>query len=412
VEANARVSPELARSGRNRLLETALGMPRLPARASRRFKLVLWAPLTAAVLAAAVLLMFGWRARERPLTYTVVGGHQLATDYLLAPSTTSVNVHFSDGTRVVASPGTRLRVDALASRGARVLVEDGSASANVKHRDGSSWTFVAGPFDVHITGTAFTLAWDARKQEVDLTLREGAVEVESPLGSTHVVVKAGQRFHASLVAGTMQLENADSERSGASASEPTLATTPPTAAAAPTHNQTKSRKQSTRGRAYPDAGSAELAESWTELVRRGAFDEVIDAANAAGVSQSLSSRSAMDVRALADAARYTHRNTLAARSLVRLRERFPGTQQSVAAAFLLGRTQESNGQVREATRAYTAYLSEAPDGEFAAEALAGKMRTVATLESPTAARPIALEYLRHYPNGVHVQTARHLVESD
>lgn len=68
---------------------------------------------------------------------------------------------------------------------------------------------MAGPFDVHITGTRFTLAWDAAAQAVDLTLIDGSVEVQSPLGASQILVKTGQRFRASLIAGTMQLENAE-----------------------------------------------------------------------------------------------------------------------------------------------------------------------------------------------------------
>jgi FecR protein len=411
-ERNQARGHELQRAGRNRLLETALSMPRPSARGWWRLRLALWTPLTAAAIA--LLLLLGWRARERPLTYTMRGGQQLSANYLLAPGAASAAMRFSDGSDIVASPGTRLRVDAIASRGARVFIEDGALTAHVTHREHSSWVFVAGPFDVHITGTAFRLAWDARKQEVDLTLHEGAVEVESPLGSSHVVVKAGQRFHASLVAGTMQLENAGApEREHESETVTAAAPAPPPAAhpaARTSHLSGKQRSARARSKAWD--GASANSESWSELVRRGAFEEVIDAATAAGIGPSLASCSAADARALADAARYTHRSMLAVRSLSSLRERFPGTSSSAAAAFLLGRTQESAGQLQDAKQSYVAYLSEAPDGEFAAEALAGKMRTLASLESRAAARPIAQEYLRRYPNGVHVQTARHLLDSN
>jgi len=119
-----------------------------------------------------------------------------------------------------------------------------------------------------------------------------------------------------------------------------------------------------------------------------------------------------DLRSLADAARYTSRNDLAERSLVALRQRFSGSGQSAAAAFLLGRTYESSGQLAAAQRWYETYYSESPDGEFAAEALAGKMRAVATSRGSSAAKPIALEYLSRYPKGVHVKTARKIAGLD
>ncbi|XYH97371.1 tetratricopeptide repeat protein [Sorangium sp. So ce1128] len=78
------------------------------------------------------------------------------------------------------------------------------------------------------------------------------------------------------------------------------------------------------------------------------------------------------------------------------------------AAFLLGRLHESRGAAARARTWYDTALREAPSGAFAAEALAGKMRTVQTLEGPAAARVVAQEYLRLYPGGVHAKAARQL----
>jgi hypothetical protein len=79
---------------------------------------------------------------------------------------------------------------------------------------------------------------------------------------------------------------------------------------------------------------------------------------------------------------------------------------AAAAAFMLGRTHETRNQPTTAQRWYETYLAESPDGEFAAEALAGKMRAVTTTRGPASAKPLAIEYLRRYPQGVHVKTAR------
>jgi hypothetical protein len=326
--------------------------------------------------------------------------------------------------------------------------------------------FIAGPFDVHITGTRFTLAWDPREQAIDLTLHEGSVSVDSPLGSTHCVLRAGQRFRASLAAGTMQLDNGQSE-----ALPPTSASAAPTNTNVPSkskhavagslrsHAQAYNATASTTARgtalatkaatdqtasdgtldrganalalasgksldarkrgeanAHADASQPAAARKptdartsdWPSLVRRGDFNAVVDAATLRGIDLTLRTASAADVRALADASRYTGRADLAQRTLSALRERFPGTRQSAAAAFLLGRTLESGGNMREADRFYALYLSESADGEFAAEALAGHMRAVATLQGPAAAKPVALEYLRRYRAGVHAETARRL----
>jgi hypothetical protein len=151
------------------------------------------------------------------------------------------------------------------------------------------------------------------------------------------------------------------------------------------------------------------AASYADLVRAGAFEQVVHAATQAGLAQTLANNSGEDVRALADSARYLHRTELAVRSLTVLRTRFPGTHHSAAAAFLLGRTYENAEQHQAARRFYELYERESPSGEFAAEALAGRMRTVTSLEGSSAGRALAQQYLDRYPRGVHAKTARQLL---
>lgn len=368
-----------------------------------------------------------------PLSYSSSGGQPAASNYLVAPAHDSASLHFSDGSEITAAPGTRLRVDSTQANGARVLLEDGSARARITHREHTSWKLVAGPFDVRITGTAFTLAWDAADQVLDLTLHEGSVEVESPLGATHLKVKTGQRFHASVTDGTMQLLAADAPAASAERAQE------PSAETAVTQPVTQPRAKSSEGRARrlsahkagrrlsraerranaasarnaredEEDGAGDVASaSYADLVRAGAFEQVVTAATQAGLAQTLEHDSAENVRALADAARYLHRTELAVRSLTVLRTRFPGTHHSAAAAFLLGRTYENAEQPAAARRFYELYERESPSGEFAAEALAGRMRTVASLEGASAGRAIAEQYLERYPRGVHAKTAKQLL---
>ena len=119
---------------------------------------------------------------------------------------------------------------------------------------------------------------------------------------------------------------------------------------------------------------------------------------------------AADLSALADAARYVGRTDLAEQALLSLRTRFAqgaGTR----AAFLLGRLHESRGDAAGARRWYETALNEAAGGTFAAEALAGKMRSVKALEGPDAARRLAREYLQRYPTGVDAKTAKQIADA-
>ena len=141
---------------------------------------------------------------------------------------------------------------------------------------------------------------------------------------------------------------------------------------------------------------------------RGEFDAVIAVATAKGIGGCLESCPADDLRALADAARYTKRVELAETCLLALRKRFADSAQGAGAAFLLGRTLESRGRNAKAEPWYERYLRESPEGEFASDALAGRMRVVAALRGKAAARGLAIEYLRRYPDGVYASSAQRI----
>jgi hypothetical protein len=387
--ASAPVDPEVHREGRDRIVGIA---------ATKRYKQNRRARTYGAFALAAVLVaVVAFWLVPRPLRYEVVGGTGLESAYVSAPVAAPVDLRFSDGSDVVAEAGSRLRVDQTYANGARVLLENGETSTHVAHHKMSNWTFVAGPFEVRVIGTRFDLSWDPVTEQIDLRLREGSVEVRSPLADGPIVVRAGQRFHAAMPQRSMIVTDAEGVEAPA-APQPAATAIDPAPVAPPSP-----------GAASPKA--SQRRDSWQELVVHGEFESVVAAASARGLDGCLASCSAADLRSLADAARYTGRTDLADKSLLALRKRFPGTGHSAAAAFLLGRTHEVRSPAA-AERWYETYLSEAPDGEFAAEALAGKMRVVAEKSGAAAAKPLALEYLRRYPQGVQVKTARKIAGLD
>jgi hypothetical protein len=405
--AAAEVSSEQHAAGRQRLMARAAD---INVRASTRWRRS--AIVTALAAAAAVALFFAF-ARPRPLAFNVRGADLQASNYLSAPASKPADVSFSDGSQIHVEPGTRLRIDQTRSNGARVLIENGVATANVKHAERANWQFVAGPFEVHVTGTRFTLGWDPLKEEVDLVLHEGSVEVDGPLARGRFAVRAGQRFRASLADGSMQVNSANAKAS--LKSTPPMADLDPSALPGPKPEPTPSPSNADASRFVPhpktssnSPASEALRESWPELVRRGQFQAVVRAAEARGIEASLGSSSAADVRALADAARYSGQSTLATQSLLALRRRFLGSSDASASAFLLGRMNESSHKFAEADGWYDTYLRESPRGQFASDALAGRMRCVAATGGAAAAKPLALEYLRRYPDGVHAPAARKL----
>jgi TolA-binding protein len=411
--ASVPVAEERHVEGRKRLLEAFPSAHRPKARAATpRIALAALAALTLAGAAAA--LWPGLSARNRPLRYDVLGAASSAAGYVSAAPSAPAEVRFSDGSDVVVAAGTRLRVEETRKDGARILVERGIVNAHVKHEAQSSWLFVAGPFDIHVTGTKLAIDWDPVKEEIDVTLYEGSVEIESPVGPSRYSVRAGHRFHASVLEETVKMDDARSA-SGAAAN-PVGSTSPPSNSAT---NATSTAEppapapiQESQAIVAPTPTTAPHEEPWPELVRRGAFEAVVLAAKSRGLTGCLATCSAADVRALADAARYVGDTDNAKKSLLALRSRFPGSRNSAAAAFLLGRTSESTGDLSSADRWYRTYLSESANGEFAADALAGRMRTSKAVEGAQAGASVAREYLRRYPDGVHAAAARKLVGPD
>jgi hypothetical protein len=396
------VSAELHEDGRKNLVAMATALRNGIARSRSRFG----TRSAAFAAAAALFLAVGTYTYFRPLAYEVEGARSLGSDYLSAPADHAAKVRFEDGTVVNAEPGTRLRIDGSTRSSARVLVERGTASAHVKHGLESSWQFVAGPFIVHVTGTKFTLSWEPAIEEIELTLHEGSVEIESPLGRGRFAVRAGQRFHASLPKGSMGVDAIAT----ADAAAPAAAVPPVSEAPVSENTAADQARPAQPPEPAPGADQKQARQlSWSELVRRGEFTAVVEAARDRGIESCLAGCTAADLRALADAARYRGEAGLAEKSLVAMRNRFAG---SSAAAFLLGRVKELGGDLGAAERWYGTYLGEAPRGEYAADALAGRMRIALGQRGKAAAKPLALEYMNRYPDGVHAARAKQIANEE
>ncbi|HET9932512.1 MAG TPA: FecR domain-containing protein [Polyangiaceae bacterium] len=399
--AAGEVSREEHSAGRQRLLRRAA---QTGAEQKKRRPLLWVFGFCAA--AAAIALVFGF-VRTRPLRFEVTGAASSTSNYLSAAHDRAADVRFSDGSTIHAEPGSRLRIDQARNDGARVSIERGAATASVKHAERSNWQFLAGPFEVRVTGTRFRLSWDPQAEEVDLVLLEGSVEVEGPLANSHFAVRAGQRFRASLADGSMRVESSiPKPPTAAATSEAPSGQAPPPSTATGDSPLTHTAPRNKVPASAPSNESAH--ESWPELVRRGKFDAVVRSARSRGIDACLASSSAADVRALADAARYAGQSALATQSLLALRRRFASSSDGNAAAFLLGRVDESSGQLAAADSWYDTYLRESPNGQFASDALAGRMRTVSSLRGTAAAKPLARTYLQRYPNGVHAPAAKKL----
>jgi hypothetical protein len=282
------------------------------------------------------------------------------------------------------------------------LLERGAAGVHVVHRNQTNWTFVAGPCEVLVTGTRFEVAWDPARELFELDLTEGSVEVKTPLSPARVTLSAGQVLRADLARRSMTTSDSANE---AAPSHEQASPSPAPVPAPPAENHAAplpvDGKSSAPATAVP----------WSKLVADGQFKVVLAQAESRGIERCVAGCSAGDLAALADAARYSGRSELAEQSLQALRSRFAGESAARGAAFLLGRLRETRGAPNEAKTWYERYLAESPGGSYASEALAGKMRTALAVSGQPAAEPIAREYLRLYPTGVHARTAHGILGS-
>lgn len=367
-----------------------------PPRSPRR-----WLALIPALSIAGALLI--WWQLPSKLRYEVVGAAQNGS-YVSASTDRAASVRFSDNTQIEVAAASQLRIDETTRHGGRVLLERGRAQVHVVHRAESRWIFVAGPFEVRVTGTRFDLKWDPVQEAFELDLHEGSVEVQSPLSPAPVVLRAGQEFHADLRRHSMTTTDTATENASP---EPAV-----TGDANPSSPDIVDAQGPDGGATPAPAPAASApAPSWSKLVATGQFKTLLAQADARGVDACSRTCSAADLSALADAARYTGRSDVADQSLRALRARFVGAPEGRSAAFLLGRMQEQRGAAADARVWYDRYLTESPGGAYAAEALGAKMRMTLKLQGKAAAAPIATDYLRRYPKGVHAEMARGIVDS-
>jgi hypothetical protein len=390
--------------------------------------------LLAAAALVLVLPVGAWVRQYQsmlPLAFEVVGPGRVSPSYVATPDSSSALLKFTDGSTVVAHQGTRLRVPELRLDGATLVLERGKAAVEVVHRDRSArWNVVAGPFTIAVTGTKFVVEWIPAAERFSVDMLEGRIEVDGPKFTAPATLRGGQRICANaseagwavtpLLEGNqpdgnrqsserdLPVDGVEVARAQASAMSVASAVSSRPKSARPAVGAMPSGAASTSPVALASAAPLGEAKSWLKMVALGESQRVVSAAETLGVTTCLGQCSGSELRALADAARYTGRLELAEASLRALRERFPA--QSAVAAYLLGAVDEARGRNASALRWYQEYVAAAPNGGFYSEALAGRLRMLVATNGYTSARKAAQQYLELYPSGVGARTAKQVLE--
>jgi hypothetical protein len=322
-----------------------------------------------------------------------------------------VKLRFTEGSELEFHAGARGRLRSVDANGARFAIERGTASVQVAHRPGAHWLVDAGPFLIAVKGTTFTVAWDATGEQLDVRMEQGTVSVTGPLSEGAITVSAGQRLAINLPRREVVLRDVE----GAAASHPAMAPVSPEPERTPTKHGLDGEPGDSAGGATGRRlgararGAVASPRNWAAALVVGDADSILRDVERRGLARCLAEASGEDLSALADAARYRRRDSLAKEALLAQRSRFPGSARARDAAFLLGRLEE----VREGGRSkalswYERYLEEAPAGAYASEALGREMIVTQDLIGFAAAQRVAEDYLRRFPTGTYAGAARAL----
>ncbi|HEY5283459.1 MAG TPA: FecR domain-containing protein [Polyangia bacterium] len=398
---------------------------RLSAGKARRRSLV---RLSLAGAAASALLLVGLgavsisRMHMHPptpaaLAYQIQGGSVIDGGYLRESGSGVVKLLFSEGTEFVLMPGTRGRLRAVDSHGARIAIEQGTASFQVTPRRDAKWFVDVGPFLVTVKGTVFTVSWDANRERFELRLQHGQVSVTGPIAGGAIPLSAGQRLVIDLPKGETLLTEQPPQPSQTPIKDDWQGS-PSEAPLSPEVDHPMAGRPATgsagQGESLPPslAGKASGRRAWAEALASGDWDRILADVDRLGLKRTLAETSSEDLFAVADAARYRRRTGLARQALLAERKRFPESARALDAVFLLGRLEEANERgTNKAIHLYEEYLDRAPSGTYASEALGRRMMATSKLEGATRARVIAQEYLRRFPDGTYAGAARALLRA-
>lgn len=368
-----------------------LDEPQVRARPANR-----WAIGFAVAALLPLALWLGGRrgAPARPPTFEV-GSSRTETggSWLTAPADEGLPVRFAGGATLLLAPQTRARVAEVTESGARVELWQGQLSVSVPHKADTSWVFLAGPFDVKVTGTRFDLGWDEARRVFRLDMSDGSVSVGGPGIVGRRTVVAGQQVTWPV------------DPPAASASPPAA---PPRPSDLPGASEAAPRASEAAGEPPTPAPRGAPRVSWKEHAAAGRFAEAHEAADKAGFDGLLASLGPDDLILLADTARLAGASDRARRAYTTARQRFAGSGAAARAAFELGRAEASgpSGGVPW----FRLYLAESPGGPLAREAMGRVLEAQLRQHDRAGAAALARDYLKLYPGGPHAKLARSVLD--
>jgi hypothetical protein len=380
-------------------------------RVDRPLERVRWelaAGLLAVVIAASAV--FAWRGRDETASASLRGGAQLAASSTVTSGEHAETIDFSDGSRVLLEPRAAARVVRLDRQHTELALKSGKLEASVRHREGASWTVVAGPYEVHVVGTKFTVDWQQANNAFRVAVTEGRVRVTGgELGERVVYLEPGQQW-----------EQAGSPPAPAAPPAPPVAASP-----APAETETVTELElepappsavspQTLAPRSPRAAASvpppDRAPTIAELTKSGKYRDALELAEEQGFERVITELPEGELLGLGNAARYTGQRGRARQAMLAVRDRFSGRPAAGLAALYLARIAEQlDHNPKEAARWLRVFLAGSPTGSLAADARASLLSILLAAGDTPGATAVARDYLRFHPTGPVADRARALV---
>jgi hypothetical protein len=352
--------------------------------------------LFAATMAAAAAIAL-WAPASGLLSFTTPSGKGEVGAWLATDRSSEMPLAFSERTKVVLRQDSRGRVERVSPKGAHFLLERGAVHAEVVHRADTDWRFLAGPFEVRVTGTALNVDWDPTREQFSVRVDNGAVVVHGPYLGGEQMVRAGELCVVDVPSKSMRLvSGVDAEGHETHAAE-----APAPFASDPAAPQAHAATNSGPADLSHPAQSVSAA-GWGQLAEQGDYEGAYAAVQRSGAPSLYRLASADSLLELAKIGQLSGHRDMQREALLAVRRRFAGTHQGALAAYELGRTTPAV----EAAGWFEAYLAEQPNGALAREASGRLLEAESLAHNETAVRDVAKRYLARYPDGPHAALAR------
>jgi len=361
-----------------------------------------WASVALLAAAAAGATTYGFTRPRAPLAATF-GDHPLTVgEWVSATDPASPHIHFSDGSEVALSPGSRARLATLDAVGAHLVLESGAADVRVTPNHGARYRVSLGPFAVDVTGTRFDVGFRPSDELFTLTLHEGKVVVSGCVLGEGRTLLPGESLSASCRGGHFEISALGAR------SAPSSATQPP---AAPRSEATEADiGAEAEPNRSPGHDAARGVSNWQSLSKQGRFVDAYGLLELDGFEAAVARAPVTELSLLGDTARFAGKPGDALTAYQALRLRGAGTAAAKQAAFTIARVHfDQRAAYAEAARWFRTYLAEQPGGPLAREAEGRLMESLSRAGDRSGARQAATGYLAKYPHGPHARVASQLL---